>query len=213
MRNFVFKSTFGFMAVVAVVGLFLTGCATKSYVNDGMSAQEAKLADLETEVESQQRELRETGQRLDSVADTASQAQRTGEGARSRADEAFDLAKGKLLYKVVLSDVAGTFEFDSDALSDDARRKLDQLAGRLKKENQDVYLEIEGHTDSIGKESYNLGLGWRRAEAVRRHLNEQQGIPLFRMSVITYGEAKPVADNSTREGRAKNRRVEIRVLS
>jgi outer membrane protein OmpA-like peptidoglycan-associated protein len=201
------------MVVVAMASLLVAGCASKKYVDEGISAQEARLADLESEVENQQRELEDTGKQLDAVASTAKGAQKTGDSAQARADEAYSLAKGKLLYKVVISDVAGTFAVDKADLSDDARAKLDKMAAKLKKENKDVYLEIEGHTDSTGSEAYNVALGWRRAESVRRYLNEKQGIPLFRMSVISYGESDPVADNSTREGRAKNRRVEVRVLS
>lgn len=213
MKNFVFRTTFGSMVVVALASLLVAGCASKKYVDEGISGQEARLADLESEVENQQRELESTGKKLDSVASTANGAQKTGESAQSRANEAYAMAQGKLLYKVVISDVAGTFAVDKADLSDDARAKLDKLAANLKKENKDVYLEIEGHTDSSGSEAYNVALGWRRAESVRRYLNEKQGIPLFRMSVISYGESDPVADNSTREGRAKNRRVEVRVLS
>ena len=71
---------------------------------------------------------------------------------------------------------------------------LDNLAARLKSDNRNVFLEIEGHTDSSGPEGYNLVLGQRRAEAVRRYLNGNHSIPLHRMSVITYGESRPSAD-------------------
>jgi len=73
----------------------------------------------------------------------------------------------------------------------------------------DAFIEIQGHTDSIGSESYNLELGYKRAESAMRYLNMEQGIPLFRMNVISYGEFKPIADNATKEGRAQNRRVTL----
>ena len=89
---------------------------------------------------------------------------------------------------------------------------LGELATRLKSENQNVYLEIQGHTDATGPEEVNVRLGEQRAEAVRRYLS-QGGIALNRMSTISYGSESPVAPNDTREGRSQNRRVAIVVLS
>ena len=86
------------------------------------------------------------------------------------------------------------------------------LAQRLKAENRNVYLEIQGHTDATGPAAYNEELGEQRAEAVRRFLS-RDGIALNRMSTISYGSDAPVAPNDTREGRSQNRRVAIVVLS
>ena len=83
---------------------------------------------------------------------------------------------------------------------------------KLKADNKNVYLEIQGHTDSTGSKSGNMRLGEERAEAVRLFMN-QQGVPLNRMSTISYGDAAPVAPNTTREGRAQNRRVVLVVLA
>jgi outer membrane protein OmpA-like peptidoglycan-associated protein len=203
----------GVIAATAFCLVLAGGCASKKYVNEGMTAQDSKVADIETQVEKNQRDLRDTGKRVDEAGKSARSAQRTGEKAQAKADKAYRMAEGKLLYKVVLSDTAGNFELNSDHLSDEAHQALDSLAARLKKENTGVYLEIEGHTDNSGTEAYNMRLALLRAEAVRRYLSSEQGIPLHRMSVISYGESRPAADNGTREGRAANRRVEIRVLS
>jgi len=207
------KSFLGMTVVTALTLLLAGGCATKKYVADGMTSQDTKIADIESQVEKNQRDLQATGMEVDDAAKAAREAKRASDKAGTRADEAYRLAEGKLLYKVVLSDRADHFAFESDVLADEAKPKLDALAERLKKENVGVYLEIEGHTDSSGPEQYNMQLGLRRAEAVRRYLNSEHGIPLHLMSVISYGESRPVADNGTREGRAANRRVEIRVLS
>jgi outer membrane protein OmpA-like peptidoglycan-associated protein len=203
----------GIAAAIALTLLIAGGCASKKYVADGLTSQEAKLSEIESQVEKNQRDLRATGMEVDEAARTADAALSASEGAGKRADEAYRLAGGKLLYKVILADLAGNFAFESDALSAEARSSLDDLATRLKKDNAGVYLEIEGHTDSSGPEAHNMQLGLRRAEAVRRYLNSEHGIPLHRMSVISFGESRPAADNGTREGRATNRRVEIRVLS
>ena len=84
---------------------------------------------------------------------------------------------------------------------------------QLTADPKNVYLEIEGHTDSVGSPTLNERLGLERAEAVKRYLYEQHSIPLHKMNVISFGETKPVAPNGTRDGRAQNRRVVIKVLT
>jgi peptidoglycan-associated lipoprotein len=83
----------------------------------------------------------------------------------------------------------------------------------IKADPKGVYFEIEGHTDSIGDAKTNERIGLERAESVKRYLYEQHQIPLFKMSVISYGEQKPVAPNKTKAGRAMNRRVVVKVLA
>ena len=83
----------------------------------------------------------------------------------------------------------------------------------MQQEARQVFIEIEGHTDSVGSPAYNERLGLQRAEAVKRYLYEQHHIPLHKMNVISFGEAKPVAPNKTRDGRAQNRRVVVKVLA
>ncbi|MEW5900514.1 MAG: OmpA family protein, partial [Acidobacteriota bacterium] len=103
------------------------------------------------------------------------------------------------------------FKFDSAELSPEAKAALDKFVATLIAENRGVYLEIQGHTDNMGPDSVNLPLGKRRAEAVMEYLYKQYHVPLHRMEVISFGSSAPLADNSKREGRAQNRRVEILV--
>jgi outer membrane protein OmpA-like peptidoglycan-associated protein len=105
-----------------------------------------------------------------------------------------------------------TFAFDKASLSDDGKAALDAFAKQVIGKNKGYFVEIQGHTDNIGSEQYNLKLGYKRAEAAMDYLARQHGFPLHRMNVISYGEYKPIADNSTRDGRAKNRRVGLVVL-
>ena len=93
------------------------------------------------------------------------------------------------------------------------RAKLDDLATKLKANPAGNFIEIEGHTDSTGSPAANDKLGLARAENVKRYLYETYQIPLHKMNVITFGESKPVAPNNTRDGRAQNRRVVIKVLA
>ncbi len=118
----------------------------------------------------------------------------------------------KFVYSLVLSDDAVKFPLNGHEISKDAEDKLKDFAERLKSENKNVYLEVQGHTDSTGAKLYNYRLGEERAEAVRRYLNKQ-GIALNRMSTISYGQEEPVDSNKTKTGRAKNRRVVVVVLA
>ncbi len=99
------------------------------------------------------------------------------------------------------------FEVDSDLLTKPSTAVLDQVAASLK-EWTDVSVEVGGHTDSSGSDPYNLKLSDRRARAVMSYL-EARGVPASRMSAKGYGESTPIADNKTKEGKAKNRRVEL----
>jgi outer membrane protein OmpA-like peptidoglycan-associated protein len=137
---------------------------------------------------------------------------KTTRDALERAEAAGKLAEGKFVYSLVLSDDAVKFPINRHELSKDAQAKLTEFAERLKSENKNVYLEIQGHTDSTGPDMYNLELGEARAEAVRRFLSKQ-GIALNRMSTISYGEEEPVTKNTSRKSRAQNRRVAVVVLS
>jgi outer membrane protein OmpA-like peptidoglycan-associated protein len=87
------------------------------------------------------------------------------------------------------------------------------MIGELRTNPQNIYIEIEGHTDNVGTTAVNEQLGLERAEAVKRYLYEQHQVPLHKINVISYGEDKPVAPNNTRDGRAQNRRVVVKVLS
>jgi peptidoglycan-associated lipoprotein len=118
-----------------------------------------------------------------------------------------------LIFQVVISDDEGNFEPGKADLPDDVRAKLDELATKLKADQVGNYIEIEGHTDSRGTPVANDASVWRAQRTVKRYLYETYQIPLHKMNVISFGESKPVAPNETREGRAQNRRVVIKVLS
>ena len=199
------------LALVFVVGLGLvaSGCASKKYVREEVSretgAVHTRVDTLSGQVEANQTKIREHDEQI-------AQVSRTAQEALQRAQDAGKLAEGKLLYETVLSDDQVRFGFDKAGLSDEAKAALDAFAGPIVSDNQNVFIEIQGHTDSVGSETYNEELGLERAEAVRRYLNMQHKIPLHRMSVISYGESAPVAENDDRDARAKNRRVVLVVL-
>ncbi|HEU4549812.1 MAG TPA: OmpA family protein [Rhizomicrobium sp.] len=186
------------VAVMAVGAFSLGGCATKDYVNEQVAAVNAKVEGTQSQVAQHQAHLAKLDQ--------------TTQDALSRAEAAGKLAEGKFLYSMVLSDDSVKFPVDSSRLSPEAEQRLLDFVDKLKNENHNVYLEIQGHTDSTGSKSINQRLGEERAEAVRLFLNEH-GVALNRMSTISYGEKDPVANNKTRAGRAQNRRVVLIVMS
>ncbi len=102
------------------------------------------------------------------------------------------------------------FEFDSAELRDDSIEELDEVATMLN-ENPDTLIRIEGHTDSVGTESYNQQLSEQRAQSVADYLADQD-VPRHRMLIEGRGERDPVASNDTEEGRQQNRRVEIHTI-
>ena len=102
------------------------------------------------------------------------------------------------------------FDFDKAVLKPEGKAKLDDLVGKLKAVNLEVVIAI-GHTDSIGSNAYNQKLSVRRANAVKAYL-VSKGIEANRIYTEGKGETQPIADNKTKEGRAKNRRVEIEVV-
>ena len=187
-----------FLAAMAASALSLGGCATRDYVDQHVAAVDAKVQTTQSQVDQHQTHL--------------SQLDQTTKDALDRATAAGKLAEGKFLYSMVLSDDSVKFPVDSSKLSPEADQRLTDFAEKLKTDNRNVYVEIQGHTDATGPDMLNQRLGEQRAEAVRLFMN-QHGVPLNRMSTISYGKADPVADNKTRTGRAQNRRVVLIVMS
>jgi outer membrane protein OmpA-like peptidoglycan-associated protein len=115
--------------------------------------------------------------------------------------------EGNLLAISLRGDV--TFDTDSSVVKPGLYSEIDRIANILIKYPQTV-IQVEGHTDSTGTESYNLELSARRAEAVK-NLLVQRGVDLSRILTMAFGESAPIASNDTDYGRAQNRRVEIKV--
>ncbi len=187
----------------------LTACATKTYVGEEVAKSSAttekRINDVESQVEATQTRVKQHDTKLAELDNATREA-------LERAQQAGKLAEGKFVYALVLSDDAAKFPVNKYEISKEAEEQLNAFAERLKAENKNVYLEIQGHTDSTGAPDYNMKLGEARAEAVRRYLNKQ-GVALNRMSTISYGANEPVESNKTKDGRAKNRRVVVIVLA
>jgi peptidoglycan-associated lipoprotein len=181
-------------AALAVGALSLGACATKGFVRQQVGVEDTKVQAAQAQNDAH-----------------LGQLDQTTRDALQRAEAAGKLAEGKFLYTMVLSDDSVKFPVDGKQLSPEAQTRLMDFAQKLKADNKNVYLEIQGHTDNTGPEDLNKRLGDERAEAVRLFMN-QQGVALNRMSTISYGDTSPVATNKTRAGRSQNRRVAVVVL-
>jgi len=199
-------------SAVAALGLLAAGCATKDYVKGEVKTVDKRVDTVESQVEQAQTQLKDHDQRITTNAQDTQKVSKTAQEALDRAISAGKVAQGKFLYETVLSDDKVRFGVNVSELSDEAKKALDTFATDLKGKNQNVYIEIQGHTDGTGGDEFNYQLGEKRAESARRYLSLKGGIALNRMSVISYGKTAPVADNKTRDGRAQNRRVVLVVL-
>ena len=209
-----------------MLGAGSTACATKKFVRGEVGQVNTKVQGLSTQLEETQERTKKNEARIAEVDSKADEAGKSASAAQSSADAAksdaakadahaaaVEAANKKLIYEVVLSEDSGNFKFGKTLLPDEAKQKIDEMVSQLKADPKNVFIEIEGHTDNVGNPAYNEKLGMERAEAVKRYLYEQHQVPLHKMNTISYGEAKPASDNKTRDGRAQNRRVVIKVLA
>jgi outer membrane protein OmpA-like peptidoglycan-associated protein len=207
-----------------------TACATKKFVRTSVGEVNEKVDSQGRAIEETQERTRRNEGRISEVDQKAGAAAQSAQAAREAAAAAhnaattvgneanakfdtIDRASKRLVYEVVLSEDQGNFKFGKTALPDEAKQKIDEMVSQLKQDPKNIYLEIEGHTDSVGAAKTNEWIGLARAEAVKKYLYDQYQIPLHKMNVISYGKEKPIAPNKTKAGRAQNRRVVIKVLA
>ena len=224
-------------SILALSVAVAPACASKKFVRTEVGNVNSKVDTLTGTVEETQERTRRNEERIGVVDEKAEAAGRSATSARAAADAAAAAAKDvdgrvtkevttvnnrvtaveaasrRLVYEVTLSEDQGNFAFNKVELPDTAKARLDQMVTDLKADPKGVFIEIEGHTDNVGGPEINERIGLERAEAVKRYLYEQHQVPLHKINVISYGEDKPVAPNNTRNGRAQNRRVVVKVLS
>jgi outer membrane protein OmpA-like peptidoglycan-associated protein len=223
-------------SIIALSVAAAPACASKGFVREEVGTVNTKVDTLGGTVEKTQERVGQNEARIGAVdqkaeaaGKSAADARAAATDARGAADKAAAAANAvggrvdavatevaasrRLVYEVTLNEDQGNFRFGAAALPDEAKAGLDQVVSRLKADPQNVFIEIEGHTDNVGSIELNEGLGLERAESVKRYLYEQHQVPLHKINVISYGEEKPVAPNNTRAGRAQNRRVVVKVLS
>jgi peptidoglycan-associated lipoprotein len=222
-----------FFVAIPIMVLFIggsTACATKKFVRSSVGEVNEKVDSQGRAIEETQERTRKNegrisevdqkaqaaAQRAQAANDAAAAAHTAANTVGSEANAKFDTidrASKRLVYEVVLSEDQGNFKFGKTVLPDEAKQKIDAMVAQIKQDPKNIYLEIEGHTDNVGATRTNEQIGLARAEAVKKYLYDQYQIPLHKMNVISYGKDKPVAPNKTKEGRAQNRRVVIKVLA
>jgi outer membrane protein OmpA-like peptidoglycan-associated protein len=217
------------VSILAVAMMALSGCATKNYVKNQTAPLIDQTNQLNDKTAENNRAIHDTNDRAQAgitkaqgSADSATQNAQSAQSAAGtaetaandavhRADSLASVVAGLDNYQAI-GNASVTFGFDKSALSKDDKEQLDTFAGTLTNAKSFI-VEVTGGTDSTGNADYNYALSQRRADAVVQYLASKYSIPAHRFYLIGIGKDKEVADNTTREGRAKNRRVDIRLLS
>jgi len=213
----------------AFVVVFTVGCSTKNYVRSQTTPIIQQTNELDSKTAADHRDIVDTDERAktgiagaQSAANTADQhalaAGQSADAANHSAQEAYnrvDSLSGVVAnldnYKQ-LSDVNVTFAFDKYVLTASDKKQLDDMAASLTSARGYI-LEVTGGTDSVGDAAYNYQLSQRRADAVVNYLSTKYNIPPHKFYLIGIGKDQQVASDSTAAGRAKNRRVDIKLMS
>ena len=221
-----FSRVLGGLVVGSLVLGSATACATKGFVRKEVDTVGTRVETMGQSLEATQEATKQNTARIgevdkktDQVGIWAKDAQTSAATANAAATaaaakiDAVEASTKRLVYEVVISEDQGQFKFGSAALPEAVQARIDQMIADLKANPRGNFVEIEGHTDSSGDKMVNQKIGEARAEAVKRYLYETHQVPLHKMNVISWGEEKPVSPNNTKDGRAQNRRVVIRVLA
>jgi len=218
------------LTVLLAVSMAATiGCASKNYVRqqttplinktnelDDMTAKNSKdIKDVDARaqagIQQVQAKAAEVDQKAQAAGQQANQAQTLANNAVQRVDTLQTTVANLDNYHVV-TEAAVLFGFNKDNLTKDAKASLDQLATNVAG-TKGYIITVEGSTDSTGDAEYNYALSQRRADAVIQYLASEHDVPAYKIYLIGLGKDKPVESNKTREGRAKNRRVDVRLMT
>ena len=182
-----------------------------------INAHTGQIEELGTVTRDQSGKIATLDGELDQVDQKTQQAMTVGQGAQQTADGAvgqvstlgvkFDNRNNY----TVMSEEKVLFKFDSASIEEPFMPVLDQVAAQLK-DSPDTILVMEGRADATGDSTYNIRLGERRLEAVIRYLVVQQEVPMHKVHRMSFGEERAFNENKTREERAENRAVVLRVM-
>lgn len=207
-----------YLAGAGIVGslLLAQGClATRDWVKEQMDPLDGRVTQTENRLGQAESQIGSLSGRVGGIEGKLGQFEGRLGAVDVKADRALNaIANLRLERKVVIDMKDGAhFAFNSYALPAQAQREIDGFLSDLKGDvaGENAIFVVAGHTDSVGPDDYNYDLGKRRAEAVSRYLITQKKIDPMRVMPVSYGKSAPLSDNSTPQGRAKNRRVEILV--
>lgn len=153
----------------------------------------------------------QSGERADAAQASATKAQTVADKGLSRAGELDQRITGLEDYRLTSTETV-LFDFGKSKLTEESKARLDDAVARLRDHRRYV-IEVQGFTDRIGGQDFNLELSRKRASEVVRYLTVEHKVPLYRIHVLGLGSVLPVADDKTAQGRKQNRRVEVKVYS
>jgi len=186
----------------------ITGVDTKvTAVDSRVSGVDTKVSDLDSKTTQGMNSLKTDVQGVDQ---RAGQARTTADRAVNEVNVLGQKFQNRNLYNVT-EEKSIQFKFDSAKIDQQFMAQLDEVAAALG-QNPDAFVVLEGRTDSVGDKDYNVRLGERRIEAVRRYLAVDKGVPVYKIHEISFGSEKPIAENKTKDGREKNRAVTLSVM-
>ena len=216
-------------ALGALSLLLASGCSTKNYVRSQTTPVIEKTNELDDATATNNRNIHDVDQRAQAgitqaqnsanqanqsaqgAGTAASQANQSAQDAVNRADSLASVVSNLDNYKQV-ADAQVNFGFDKADLTRSDKQKLDDFGAQLNSQKSYI-LSVTGGTDSTGPADYNYNLSQRRAQSVVQYLASKYNVPPHRFYLIGIGKDQEVASNSSASGRAKNRRVEIQMLS
>src|SRR5271170_3638345 len=205
------------------------GCTTKTYVREQTTPLINKTNELDDLTAKNSKDIKDVDQRAQAgiqavqaqaaavdqkalaAGSQADKAQMSANSATQRVDVLTNAVVNLDNYRPVV-ETAVHFGFNKDNLTKDAKDAIDQLAASVAT-TKGYIITVEGATDSVGSSEYNYDLSQRRADAVIQYLAAEKSVPAYKIYLIGLGKDKPVDSNQTREGRAKNRSVDIRLMT
>jgi peptidoglycan-associated lipoprotein len=179
-------------------------------VNTRVTGVDGRVTEVDGKVAGLKTEVTDVRGQVSNVDQKAGQAMSAADRANTGVSSLDEKFQNRNRYSVSTEKTV-LFKFDSAKLDPKFEADLEEIATMLR-DNPDAVAILEGRTDSRGQSDYNVQLGERRVEAVRRYLAVEKGVPVFKLNEISFGSAKPIAENNSREGREKNRAVKITVL-
>lgn len=222
------RTSFTLLFALAV-GMASVGCTSKNYVKqqttplinktnelDDMTAKNSKdIKDVDARAQAGiaavNAKTAEADQKALSAGQSATAAQQTADAANGRVNVLTNTVANLDNYHAV-AETSVKFGFNKDNLTPDAKQALDQLANSISS-TKGYIIALEGSTDSVGSANYNYDLSQRRANSVIQYLATKYNVPAHKIYVIGLGKDKPIESNKTRQGRADNRRVDVRLMT
>jgi outer membrane protein OmpA-like peptidoglycan-associated protein len=186
----------------------IAGVDTKvAAVDSRVSGVDTKVSELDSKTTQGMNTLKTDVQGVDQ---RAGQARSTADRAANEVNVLGTRFQNRNMFNVT-DEKSIQFKFDSAKIDQTYMAVLDEVAAAVS-QNPDAFVVLEGRTDATGDKDYNVKLGERRIEAVRRYLAVEKGVPIYKIHEISFGSEKPVAENKTKDGREKNRAVTMSVM-